>query len=204
MRFRKSFKVIGITFVFLAIVLASNIYLHEQNMWPYSTGISEKAFLNSTWYMSPNEISRSNDAILNNENNPLSDLFAPPVVDRERYTELVQTNISLWGENAEVTYRFFDNKLFEYLITLEGGTLLRDAHPEITKALGERLGVAHPRPSKRDDTVHSLSWESPSQRAEYWMLNKKEEGFFVGIKVTYIPAASEIEAIIKQEKESYF
>ena len=50
--------------IFIGGLFLVNKYLSANNLLFYSTGTNEKAFLDSTWEMSPREIERANNAIL--------------------------------------------------------------------------------------------------------------------------------------------
>src|SRR5438552_12302723 len=82
-------------------------------------GLKDKAFLNATWKMSPQEIERANETTLvPGANDIFSFLFAPEVTNRKRFMEMDQKDASLWGHDAEINYLFFDNQLYEYNISL--------------------------------------------------------------------------------------
>jgi len=102
-----------------------NLYLKNENLLIYSTGTNEKAFLNSTWKMSPKEIERANKTNLSysySDNDFLIKKFSgfPMILNMNRYSKYIQKDVLLWGESdIYVSYHFFDNMLFEYHINLE-------------------------------------------------------------------------------------
>jgi len=104
-----------------------NIYLKNENLLIYATGTNEKAFLNSTWKMSPKEIERANKTNLSNSYNENSVFESirisfdfPQILNMNRYSHYIQKDVLLWeGYGVYVNYYFFDNMLFEYNIKLE-------------------------------------------------------------------------------------
>ena len=65
-------------------------------------------------------------------------------MDKTRFQEMEQRDFYLWGHTAEVTYYFFDHKLYEYLVSIRSGTALLDSQKDIMTALEARAGVAQP------------------------------------------------------------
>jgi len=104
-----------------------NLHLKNEYLLIYATGTNEKAFLNSTWKMSPKEIERANKTnLLHNLKSDhyilslISILDFPKILNGDRYSAWIQKNVLLWGEtNVVVIYYFFDNMLLKYDIKLE-------------------------------------------------------------------------------------
>ena len=74
-------------------------YLKANNLLFFSTGTKEKAFLNTTWRMSPKEVERATGwplfELLERDKHLSQiehELFSPPVMDKNRYQELKQSN----------------------------------------------------------------------------------------------------------------
>src|SRR6266446_6724451 len=124
-------------------------YLKMNNLLFFATGTKEKAFLNTTWRMSPKEVERATGLTLlemtddeRKMNHLLRDLYGPHIMNKNRFRELKQKNLSLWGMDAEVEYSFFDNQLYRCFILMKSGSALKDLHKTILTALEVRFGVA--------------------------------------------------------------
>jgi hypothetical protein len=141
-------------------------YLQANNLLFFATGTKEKAFLNTTWSMSPNEIARATGLpLLLPRNEKVAELsrllFFPHVMDKKRFQEMEQRDFHLWGHTAEVTYYFFDHKLYEYLVSITSGTALLDSQKAIMTALEARAGVAQPDKKRRPEILYaykSILW----------------------------------------------
>ena len=60
-KFLRALRILGIVLAVLCLAFGGfilNKHLNATNRWPYATSTRDKAFLNSTWEMSPNEIER--------------------------------------------------------------------------------------------------------------------------------------------------
>jgi len=111
------------------------------------SGTKERAFINTTWEMSPKEVQRANNTNLIPPEWTLFNLpnqgkyVYPKVIRMERYKLLEQKErITLWGFETAVKYAFFDEKLFEYTVFLEGYNSSK-MHKKITSALTEKYGT---------------------------------------------------------------
>ena len=187
-------------------------YLKANHLLFFSTGTKEKAFLNTTWRMSPKEVERATGwplfELLERDkylSQLMHELFSPPVMDKNRYQDLKQSNISLWGHDAEVEYSFFDHKLYEYFISMKSGSALKDSgHKAILTALEARFGVAQPDRKEQRDIIYAYKWESSRERVTYWMTQESDNAYVARIRVTHLPSMSEIEQIVKDEQRNYF
>jgi hypothetical protein len=206
---RKSLKIFGIlVLIGLACTAAIflNTYLSQTKRFPYSTGTTEKAFLNSTWKMSAQEIERANGMELGPPDHPEWEVIgAPSVLDKKRYNELVQKDISLWGYPAKVTYEFFDNKLSGYYL----GVTVYDpdkTFQEIYGTLKQQFGEGKVDPKPSDNLIQSIDWDTNNQRVSLWITKKdeKENNYYVGMRSSHKQFAKEIENIIATEKKKYF
>jgi len=196
--------VVLILFLFVPLGIELNSYLKENHLLFYASGTSEKAFLNTTWKMSPKEIERANKSRLTKSTSIFLDLFAPSVVNKQRFTEFFQENIGLWGHSAKVNYFFFDNQLYEYYIWLENINP-NSMHTTIFETLENRLGVGKEEEKKGTDFIHFFSWDTDKQHVEYWMgMSKGTESYYVGIRTSYKPFLAEIRKLIKEERKKYF
>src|SRR5579871_413640 len=174
---RKILKLLGMLVLIGAVCTAAvflNIYLSQTKRFPYSTGGHDKAFLNSTWKMSPQEIERANRTQLVTADDALWEIIgAPSVLDKKRYKELMQKDISLWGYPAKVTYEFFDDKLSGYYIGLtvyEPDKPFQDIYGTLKQQFGE--GKIDPKPS--DNLIQSIDWDAHDQKLSLWITKKDE------------------------------
>jgi hypothetical protein len=179
-----------------------NIFLSENNFFIYATGTKDKAFLNTTWKMSPREIERANKTSLSSSESLL--LFTPEVTNKSRFKALVQKNAYLWGRLVQVEYSFFDDMLYEYYISLTAYDLEKP-HNEILATLTEEFGVGKEIEEKRADLIHSHEWDTEKQLISYWMgKNEGEKFFYIGIRAVNKPFYKNIEEIAKNERKVYF
>lgn len=163
--------------------------------------------------MSPKEVQRSNGANLI----PAKTLYAyfnlsrgkyeyPKVIRMERYKLLEQKErITLWGFETKVEYAFFDEKLFEYTVFFEGYNSNK-MHKNITPALTEKYGKGVLEDNKV--YLYSMQWETNSERARYWMLEKEDIGtvkaFHSGVRISYKPMLVKISKISLKEHKKLF
>jgi hypothetical protein len=181
-----------------------NSYLKKNHLLIYASGTSEKAFLNTTWKMSPNEIARANNTRLTQSTSLFVDLLAIDVANKKRFTEFFQENISLWGHSARVNYLFFDNQLLQYYISLQNINP-NWTHTTIFETLESRFGGGKVEEKKGNDLIHFFSWDTDKQHVEYWMgRDKGTRSYYVGITASYKPFFSEIRKLIKEEQKKYF
>ena len=169
----------------------------------YKTGIEKKAILNSTWNMSSKEIERANNVKLR-DNNMI--LFFEPVLemilDHSRISSKKGEAINLWSYSAELTYDFFDDRLFRY--TLMGQAGYPDVFDSVALLnLGIVFGNFIP-----DSTQYKGKFIKDSVLVEYCQFNiaDKEdapENHFV-IEVSYQPIYYEIIRTAKENQNSIF
>jgi len=206
---QKTLKIFGMLVligIFCTIVLFLNTYLARTKRFPYSTGTSEKAFLNSTWKMSAQEIERANRTQLGLIDNPLwEELGAPAVLDKKRYKELSQKDVFLWGYPAKVTYEFFDDKLSGYYIGVtvyDSDKSFQEIYGTVTQQFGE--GKLDPKPA--DNLIRNIDWETTNQKVSLWVTKKdeKDNSYYVGMRSSHKQFAQEIEDIVAAEKKKYF
>ncbi|MFC1885363.1 hypothetical protein ACFL2O_11395 [Thermodesulfobacteriota bacterium] len=200
-KFRKILTIIFSITVVLICGIFLNKYLSNHNYLFYATGTSDKAFLNSTWKMSPQEIERANDTSLKPG---LPPLFTPEIAEIERFKTLSQINLHLFGYPAKVAYTFFDNMLYEYYIILHTSDLEKP-HKEILATLTKQFGETKKIDKKRSDIIFSFLWDTEKQSISYW-LGKSEgtEKYFTVIRAIYKPYYKQIKEFAKNEKERYF
>ncbi len=204
---RNKFKVLGITTLVVLTVISGilvNAYLAKNYLFIYSTGTSDKAVLNTTWKMSQQEIERANKTTLSAPDIDLSGLGAPEVINQNRFRELVQKNVFLWGHISEIKYSFFDNKFYEYYISL---TAYEQEHPykEILETLRSQFGTGKEVEKKRADIIHSFEWDTEKQSISYWIMsNEDKKTYHVGMRAVYKPFYRQIEEIAHSEKKNVF
>ena len=194
---------IGVASILIALcIVALNSYLSNRHLFLYATGTSDKAFLNATWKMSPQEIERANKAVLSLSDLPI--LFTPEVIDQNRFKTLIQKDLFLWGHTSQVHYEFFDNMLYEYRVSLTAFDLEKP-HKEILEMLRAQFGQEKEAEKRRVDIIYSFEWATEKQEISYWMgHNEDGKSYYVFVKARYKPFYAYIEAIAKNEKKSYF
>ena len=207
---RKFLRILAIA-VLLGLILIGGIrlnrYLADNNRFIYATGTKDKAFLNSTWKMSPHEVERANHATLT---------FAPPapwdivggwpsVIDKTRYKELVQSNVVLWGYDVKVSYYFFDNWLHAYSVSFsvyDSDT----SFEEVRKTLDSQFGKGRDAVPQGASLLHDIYWETSVQKINAWIGTKddKDNSYMVGVRGVHRQSEKLIDDIIASEKKSYF
>lgn len=202
-------RIVGIAVAVGALglgVFLGNAFLKGTNRWPYATGGADKAFLNATWKMSPQEIERANKTHLGPpEESWWEELNAPSVIDKKRYRELVQADISLWGYSAKVTYQFFDDKLKGYSVGL---TVYDPDRPfnEILATLNNKFGPGIADLAITDVISRTVDWDAAGQKVELWITKRdeKDKSYYLGMRSSYKPFTREIEDIVAKEKRHTF
>ena len=187
-------------------------YSKMNNLLFFATGTKEKAFLNTTWRMSPKEVERATGLTLlemtddeRKMNQLFHDLYGPHIMNKNRFQELKQKNLFLWGMDAEVEYSFFDNQLYRCFILMKSGSALKDLHKTILTALEVRFGVSQDGKEKnRPDIIYSYKWGTNHEEATYWITQEGEISYFGRITISYLPLMSEIEQVVKDEQHKYF
>jgi len=189
-------------FLFIGCVIGIS-YLVKNNLI-YSIS-SEKAILNATWGMSPNEVEKANNAVLSrHELHNIFILVTPDVSEKNRFKFLVQKNRFLFGREAEISYDFFDNKLYRYVVSLNINNKGK-AENNILGVIRSKHGDGQKTKKTSDDELCSYKWITKKQIVSYSLYkNKKNEGYKVIIRAIFIPLDKEIKEIAKDEKASYF
>jgi hypothetical protein len=200
----KLFVYFLIVLFIIAVIFIGNSYIQDNNYLYYATGLDEKAFLNSTWLMSPKEIERANNTFLSKSD--MLDFFLPDVTDITRFTTRIQDDVYLWGHRAKVEYMFFDDMLYKYYIPLTVYTYSKETlHEEILKTLRRRFGKEKEVERKTKNMNYKCSWEADNQIITYYMGKyKKKNSYFVNINAEYRPFYKQIKEIAKKDKTNYF
>ena len=186
-----------------AVVLAE---LKAENYLWWATGSSDKAFLDTTWGMSPNEVERATRTPLTSADE-FTEFFAQEVqlVNPTRIRVSEQKNVhKLWGHFTNVDFTFFDNMLCEYYI----GLTVYNADTsidEIRTSLVERFGEATQSKRNSEDTIESLEWDNDKQHTSFWAIRQDNgKSYHVGIRAKYLPIQEKISKTIGKEKKKYF
>ena len=192
-KIKKLINIIVLISLFLTI-FALNYYLKENNYLFYATGTNKKAFINATWEMSPNEVRRANNTNLVPAKyrvlkNLLYRIGPDDAGEIERYELMESEEHSVqWGFETKVQYVFFDDRLFEYTVFLNGYDSNK-MNNVITSALTEKYGNGVTEDDK--NYLHSMQWETRSERVDYWMVEIKDkanpETFLAGVRISYKP-----------------
>ncbi len=204
----KRISVIIFCILILLTIIILNFYLKDSNRLFYSTGTDIKAFLNSTWEMSPNEINRVNETTLQKPNTSfirfLPDAGIPHILKRDRYHTLEQIDINIWGNSAKVEYGFFDNKLFQYSLSV---TAYSDDYNKISNNIINQLENKYGKGKsiKHKYFLVKLEWITDILKIEYWIYkNDKENKYSINVQYEYIPMLNKIGEISEREIEKIF
>lgn len=207
MTMRRKLKIFGIVTLIVLIAVCGGIvnkYLSGRHLFIYATGTSDKAFLNATWKMSPQEIERVNRTSLSDSPTWFLIPLELEVTDQGRHKAFVQKDVSLWGRNAEIDYQFFDNMLYGYDISFTAYNL-DEPHKEILETLRGQFGAGKEEERKRADIIYRFEWDTEKQTVSYHMWkDEKEKSYHVNIRALYKPFYRQIEEIAKNEKKAYF
>jgi len=189
-----------------------------------SAATKDKAFLNSTWKMSPNEIQKATGLKLIEVNNKfLLDNDLPDIFDTSRFKRMKHSDpIELYGIDTHVTFYFFDNKLFQYNIYADDfhETSIYDIfYNNVQAKFGDALKT-----EAKKFTIN-INWKSNNQNVRYIFPRTGQTDFeiannmivdtknplssnmiegFLDITFEYLPFIVEINKISKGEKEEYF
>lgn len=189
---------IKVILTFIAILFS--LYFIK-NIYDYYKTSKERALLNVSWRMSPDEVEQSNhtkllDFELKNY------LFIPHVADQNRFKFFSQKNILLFENNADIDYVFFDNQLYRYDISFSEITI--NAASEIFRLLIAKYGNGKELPQRVVTEIQRHEWETDRLDVIFLLIKKTDKTFELGISIIYLPLAKEIEEIAQKEKENYF
>ncbi len=214
----------------LALLIAGALIAGVKFMWEekylfFATGSMEKAILNSTWLMSPKEVSRSNNARLKKEDIDawVQYLLYPRILNVNRYAEYAQKDIWLWGVESEIKYQFFDNKLFGFTLIMnppvvlrkgEGNKLIKDYGGGVLDHLVELFTKKHGVPEENNQTdrksshnrlIEEYKWLTSHYRVEIYLIkNDETDTASLTARVTYLPYYREIERTAGTEQSNYY
>lgn len=215
-------RILKIAMALLAIIALTAVVLVLVN--PFSSATRHPAFLNSTWGMSPKEVQSKlglpiYSGVVDWSDVLLSDTLSKSIANHTQFSTFALDNseFSLWNYRTMVYFNFFDNRLYEYTVSLssEDSTKLDST---IVSQLTSKYGP--PRDAQRSE------WHSSSVRVKYAILHwgpwdryrtdlpqKMKESkpnvfdqfdFQALVRVTYIPLEDEIKEAAKQEGRRIF
>ncbi|MBI1803523.1 MAG: hypothetical protein HY033_12840 [Ignavibacteriae bacterium] len=196
-----------------------NGYLRQEKRWFYATGTSEKAFLNSTWEMSQQEVERANGKLLTNPQYDLSGLGKPETIDFERYKMKSMSDMRLWGIFCKVDYEFFDDKLFEYTIYFTDVHNREYLDSIITSNISKKYGSSESMQGSRH--LIERHWNAEKVSIKYWLYeinsdhesesvpppspgSDLEKSYSAGIRITYKPMIEQTKALVDEEQKKIF
>lgn len=194
-------RILLISFV-LSVIVGINIYLRSNNLLFFASGTQLKAFINTTWEMSPKEVVRANSVTLIPAKSGLFDLLVgyPKVIRMERYKLFDQKErIALWGYETKVQYALFDDKLFGYQLDLHGFSS-PEINEEIKLALTERYGKGY----SIEDSGGSMRWETDSEDVSYIILKSIDNTYSPILTISYKPMFFQIDEISRKEHKKLF
>lgn len=198
--------------IFLIIILIAGLflvdkYLSANNLLFYSTGTSEKAFLDSTWGMAPREIERANNTVLKP---PRFDFTGMPyetdpyprVINMKRYKSLVQNGLDFWSHSANVKYGFFDDKLFTYVAEI---IVYRDQVNQLNETIISKISEKYGQFQKQENKTYYIqgAWNKIPVKVYYWIY-ESENKYSVHIRFDYKPIIEDMGNISKSEQDKLF
>ena len=200
-------KLIVFTIIILLLIILTILFLEDNKMLFYATGTKSKAFINSTWEMSPQEIERSNKIKLQPVKYdllPISPLYEddyPAVFNSKRYKTLFNEDLKLWGFPARIEYAFFDNKLFEYTIIIKTYD-----HQKINNLIYSSISKKYKliEDPKKPNYIKSQFWKNNDIKIYYWLSQKEDKLYVAGLKFSYLPMFGKMKAISLKEQEEIF
>ena len=201
-----------------------NYYLKTNNYLFYATGTNEKAFINSTWEMSVDEVVRANNAELI-KGGALTCLLGIIEFDSIEHRILCyeDDDASLFGNKAEVIYFFFDNRLFEFNLSIpvygyaDVSKLLKQLEHRFGEGYSQDAGV---NPSYEHAQNYEREWTTDKEKVKFNLFFpsknqlQDEDYSFEGTEVSgsprvflnviYLPMVKKIEDENEIEESSYF
>ena len=201
-----------------------NGYLKSNNMLLYATGTKDKAFKDSTWEMSVNEVERASDKQLI-EAKGFSCYFASIEFEsvKQRVLCYQDDDVYLFGTKGEVVYVFFDNRLFKYELSIPvyGYSDVSKLLEQLEQRFGEEFSQEiNPNPYKEHTQNYIREWSTEKQKVKFNLnlpskhqLQDKDYEFEgkensdsarVYLEVTYLPMLRKIQDEIEVEESSYF
>lgn len=173
-----------------------------------SAATKDKAFLNSTWKMSPNEIwkvtgLRLVEVNLDNNKYTLYNVL-PDIVDTGRLKIMKFSKpIKLHGIYTHVAFYFFDEKLFAYNIINANDIHDKSVYDSFYNNLKTKFG--DPLKTDIEKFTLNINWKSDKQNVRYIFSKTGDTNLsFLDITFEYLPFIVEINKISKGEKEEYF
>jgi len=199
-----------ISAIAITVLWVVNSFLKEHKFIFYATGIEDKAFLNATWEMSEAEIERANSTELEQAKYDffaLPDTQYPKVLKMSRYKSRIQNDITIWGHEARVECAFFDDKLFEYTLFLDGFDA-DELHQQILKSISLKYGNG--RTQNSGTYLQNMYWDTDLVHICYWLIEQEptkqfsSKSFLAGVRFGYKPMFRKIEKISEEEHLSLF
>lgn len=186
-KWRRRFRVAGLLLVLLlaaVVITACVAYLHEERFWPFATGTKSRAFLGTTFGMSPQEVRRTLlkegtqllpfEEYKRVEQTPLIDYFDWLTIyseDRNNYTELFMPSIELFDTRTEAQFTFRLGRL-ESVSVHFGSYGLTNAQA-IVETVRSHLEKTYQYVERKDSKdvrgAYTLSYASPDVSTSLWV-----------------------------------
>jgi len=212
-------KIITLSILIFTIILLSggayflNRYLKQEYLFFYAIGTNEKAFLNSTWKMSPKEVERANNVNLilfdrkQSKSNPFIAIFAHTLsgmlIHDNRVKEFTSVDkIKLFGEDIELILYFFDNKLFRYNVFFS--YIYQETIDDVYNNLTRKFGKELTKQINKHTNTTILKWENYNKNIYYLDSINTEEIGELYLIFEYRPFVIETIETIEKEKRDYF
>jgi len=199
-KWRRRVRVVGLLMALLLLVVVFGnvfIYLQENRFWPFSTGTSSPAFLDTTFGMSSQEARRTLqkhgaqllpfDEYKRVEQTPLIDLFDWLHLyseDRNQYLELFMPSIEMFDSRTEAQFTFRSGRL-ESVSVHFGSYGITNALAVVESVKSHLLSVYQV--SERDDSeyvpgAYTLKYRSTNTSASLWVNLPLQKGQHVNSK----------------------
>jgi 1,4-alpha-glucan branching enzyme len=218
-----------ILFILIGVHYLNN-YFKDNNIFLYATGSNDKAFLNSTWKMSKNEVERANETIL--EYGASDDIEIESVFSCINSKSRVEGNLKkntfscytdkvyLYRKVSDVRYYFFSNMLYEYNVTIpvygyyDFTIILNNLKESFGNQCTENFSTNE---SSSDVQYYTCDWNTPKEKVslsltfpknnfkqDTYYFQDKDQSSTVSIFVQNLQIYKTIVETIKKERSSNF
>jgi len=126
----------------------------------------------------------------------------PQVLNMSRYKGRIQNNITVFGSKSQVSYSFFDDKLFEYTLIIEGfeaDKVNEKKYDNISKKFDNEQ--VH---DKQAYETQSISWEDTDLKVDYRLTEQSSWRFTAVVRFSYKPMFNKIRQEKLNEEKNLF
>jgi len=126
----------------------------------------------------------------------------PTVLNMSRYKGRLQNNITVFGYESQISYSFFDDKLFEYTLIIKESEADK-LHKLIFDNISRKYGRGHVQEKKTYET-QSLFWENTNLKVDYRLTEQSSSQFTAVVRFSYKPMFNKIrQEKLKEEKNLF-